>query len=560
MERGEGCWVEDLLREILRCTVLEGVEVQAGSHSIGEPVLPVENLTRCGHRYYYSLKRPEDVADYYVGSDDLFLLSLYRKGFLEILKRASKGGRLLRGEEIEVESPYSVVVSTGPMAGWKARIVGVVDAYFPKSGRLLLARKLPTAIKPPRGGEGINLPRRPPEHHIDLALLYQWLLISNGRRVDEVHILYYDRDGVPVREYVVRSALNRNMEKLEGFEDFVRSRLITVLRGEGPMYGWDCNYCPFQDKCPYRVIPKNSEETGEARKGVRLDTEYYEVEVWDDPRMPLASLILRNLVELDLERTLRREPAGRTPTTIWVTSLAYCPLKAWFSIQNPFAGTGTSLSRHIIRGKLINYAYDYLLEKLRDRECYSLLKESWRLPFKILGVNLEEYVEKVFIVDGHPYKVTGKIDAHLTLEDREVIIELKAPAKAGKERKWYELQLAAYLEIYRDKAPRRRIEGLLLEITVEEGEETSHGRLAFHCTPYTLEELTNKILEDNRQVKESVIEHFLNEIHSIARGIPVETREDKNEQTVRIPPVPRYSWECNFCPFRGICPYAASKR
>ncbi len=126
------------------------------------------------------------------------------------------------------------------------------------------------------------------------------------------------------------------------------------------------------------------------------------------------------------------------------------------------------------------------------------------------GFVTEAPVEQEYVVDGETYKVKGRMDAYEP--DKGVVVEIKTGRSAiGTPREHHIDQLQVYMNLVDAKL------GILIYVTPD------------------------RILEYSFEKRDIVIQELV-------------------EETVHNKTHPRWSWECQYCPFNRICIYRNTEK
>ncbi len=525
-DKGHAQWLPKLARETYKCFKKKTYEKRLSNGMLSvEPA----DLLRCPFLVLSRIEKPELVEEWY-SREEVIIRSLFKHGVLKLFESGTR-----RREDVNVLLPLETTVldyspsgrrvrlpiSRGEVSIKRVSVSGELDLYLPWEGEAILVRYT---------GSTSSLPR---PHHVEEAIIYQWLLAENGYRVERARILYYYKLERLHGEYVVESRLSRSMRFRHELRRRIAERLETLLESEKrPWYKWQCYICQMRDHAREYGFdcPGSRGEVEPAGEPLVRDGDYM---VWEDKSLKATLTVYRALIEDNLEKSRwkrgRRRRRALHEVQANVTSITGCPYKFWFTLMIPYTTATLPLKGNVSRGDIIHHGLQFFLEKLRD--CPEILEREG-----IERVRSEVPVEGVYRIRDTLYTVSGRIDLVIEREDYEGndlvvdIVELKTTPFENLDRygpsKKYLNQLKVYLDLYRQilasKSEEAKLTGHL--VYVEATRETGLRTRSYNQEP-PQENYTRQLLE---------------KIHSIAVGGDASVKE--------------YSWECKWCPFKDLCP------
>ncbi|AOL16304.1 CRISPR-associated protein Cas4 [Sulfolobus sp. A20] len=196
------------------------------------------------------------------------------------------------------------------------------------------------------------------------------------------------------------------------------------------------------------------------------------------------------ITELLLKKKLEEYLSHSKETnTLYVTDLIRCPKKIKYEEEYKELAISQVYEPSTLLGDLVHAGLE------------SFIKTN-------LNAEVEVENEKELQVSGKAYKIKGRADAIVNINDQKVVIEIKsARSDRGLPRLHHKMQLQIYLWLFEAK------KGILTYITPD------------RITEY----------EVNDPLDESTIIRLI-------------------EDTITMRGVPRFDWECRYCIFSIICP------
>lgn len=199
-------------------------------------------------------------------------------------------------------------------------------------------------------------------------------------------------------------------------------------------------------------------------------------------------------------RRLERKRHPREPGVLWVTDLISCPLKYEYEIAHPDLVSLGTYDPHFILGDLVHLGLLRLLFLARKQGLFA--------------VNLREEIEgyKKLEVDEEEIVLKGRLDVLLESEEGKIGYEIKySRSDAGIPRDNHRLQASLYAWLF----------------------DLDQVRLIY-ITPERIAEF---------------------EVHEKISEVDVLTLIKEYKSKTRVP---RWPWECKYCPFAILCPFKKS--
>ncbi|AAY79690.1 CRISPR-associated protein Cas4 [Sulfolobus acidocaldarius] len=185
----------------------------------------------------------------------------------------------------------------------------------------------------------------------------------------------------------------------------------------------------------------------------------------------------------------------REEGVLYVTDLLRCPMKLRFETMYKEIALSEAFTPATMLGDLVHLGLQEFIKSVYPNS------------------QIEVEGEKTIPVDGKEIKIKGRADAIIQINDEKVIVEIKsARADRSLPHEHHKYQLQIYLWLFGIKR------GLLVYITPD------------RVTEYSVNEPAEEV--------------------TIIRLA---------EETLKAKIAPRYSWECEYCAFKTLCPYKKIK-
>ncbi|MEM4909791.1 MAG: PD-(D/E)XK nuclease family protein [Ignisphaera sp.] len=502
----------ELLFDLIKCRKKNELLNKKMVWESGKALLDCYDITRCGFRYRYQLDDSgiEREIERASKEEAVFKRIIFSEGFLQVFKDVSDN------YEIIGEKRYSRQIDV-EIDNEKRRVIieAVCDAYLPRYREAVIVRH----IKHIKDREKIKIPKI---HHIEQAALIQWISVDTNDYIERVRLIYYIGFGKAFEEYVIETKISESYVFRTNFEKRVIDRIIYILKGQGPIYDWECRYCPHRDVCNKKIESSASS----VKNGVKplIHQEGNEWRCYRDITMKNLMILLRKLIERDIEISERVLEHRSIPIIrVHVTDLIYCPLKYWYNNYIPYLQIADKIKPSIIRGEIVHRGIARILNEMN--RCIDIAERKL-----IERIDIEKKLMKPYVVDQTMFTVEGRADAivrHRGIDHGKgpmKIIEIKTSEKKyTSSQKHHEDQLKWYLSISGEDDVSGEI------IYVYEGDD---GKIQFE-SKHINERFTNdKIMAD------------LKKLLDVAKG-----EIDPNTKCYA-----QYDWECKYCYFRYLCP------
>lgn len=480
--------LEDIIKYVLRCYTKKELNEKINTWKNNEVIFNIYDVTRCGYRYKLSINDPTLVIDN-IGKEDVLRRYIVNYGIVNSIAKAY--------EDAEMDK---ILTYRFQIDGRNVVLVGIYDIFLPREEEVVLVRH----VKELKDG-------KPKKHHVEQALILQWLAYKNKVLVTP-RILYYIGFGKEFREFVIETAIAHSNSFANEFEERLKERIKLVLDSEGPFYSWECGVCPYKDIC--------SKQNKEVKKINDIVSEG-EWLWYEDLLLTRTMKFIKKLIEKDIEYAeFSERDSGDSVISlrINVTKLTRCPIEFWFSKLVPYTTILSNLKKRVLRGNIIHNGIAYIVSRFNEVKQFC----GEELNLCIQEVEVEKKLSKKFSLGRYSIEINGRADIVLTYRDtdtKNIVIEVKT-AEDTRVKPYHEEQLKIYLNMLKNSVGR-------LVYVVEVRDVNKKKRLEFND------------IAINKPVDDSYIENKVIDIINARRGL------------IDISRIPKSL--CEICEFRDLC-------